>query len=60
MDDDLFTPEQSCGDGRPRALHNASLLLAERKVEVLETLNKGQAHEITSTLNLERIAAGRL
>ena len=36
------------------ALHNASLLLAERKVEILETLNN-VSHEITSTLNLERM-----
>jgi len=36
------------------ALHNASMLMAERKVEVLETLVK-VSHEITSTLNLERM-----
>jgi RND family efflux transporter MFP subunit len=36
------------------ALHNASLLLAERKVEILETLVT-VSHEITSTLNLERM-----
>lgn len=36
------------------ALHNASLLAAERKVEVLETLVT-VSHEITSTLNLERV-----
>jgi len=36
------------------ALHNASLLMAERKVEILETLVT-VSHEITSTLNLERM-----
>ncbi len=36
------------------ALHNASLLEAERKIEILETL-VGVSHEITSTLNLERV-----
>ena len=36
------------------ALHNASLLLAERKVEILELLVT-ISHEITSTLNLERV-----
>ena len=36
------------------ALRNASLLLAERKVEVLETLVT-VSREITSTLNLERV-----
>jgi RND family efflux transporter MFP subunit len=36
------------------ALHNASLLLAERKVEILETLVQ-VSKEITSTLNLERV-----
>jgi len=36
------------------ALHNAYLLQAERKVEILETLVT-VSHEITSTLNLERM-----
>jgi RND family efflux transporter MFP subunit len=36
------------------ALHNASMLMAERKVEILETLVT-VSHEITSTLNLERM-----
>ncbi len=36
------------------ALHNASLLEAERKIEILETLVT-VSHEITSTLNLERV-----
>jgi RND family efflux transporter MFP subunit len=37
-----------------RALHNASLLEAERKIEILETLVE-VSNEITSTLNLERV-----
>ena len=36
------------------ALHNASLLLAERKVQIMETLVQ-VSQEITSTLNLERV-----
>ena len=36
------------------ALHNASLLLAERKVAILETLVH-VSQDITSTLNLERV-----
>src|SRR5277367_5016345 len=52
-DDDLFTLS-NLNDTASTALHNASLLLAERKVEVLETLNT-VSHEITSTLNLERM-----
>jgi RND family efflux transporter MFP subunit len=52
-DDDLFALN-SLTDTASTALHNASLLLAERKVEVLETLNT-VSHEITSTLNLERM-----
>jgi RND family efflux transporter MFP subunit len=36
------------------ALHNASLLLAERKVEILETL-VSVSQEITSTLDLTRV-----
>jgi RND family efflux transporter MFP subunit len=38
------------------ALHNASLLEAERKIEILETLVK-VSQEITSTLNLDRVLA---
>lgn len=52
-DDDLFTLT-SLSDTASNALHNASLLIAERKVEILETLNT-VSHEITSTLNLERM-----
>jgi len=52
-EDDLFTLS-SLNDAASIALHNASLLMAERKVEILETLNT-VSHEITSTLNLERM-----
>ena len=52
-DDDLFALA-SLTDTASRTLHNASLLMAERKVEILETLNT-VSHEITSTLNLERM-----
>jgi RND family efflux transporter MFP subunit len=52
-EDDLFVLT-SLNETATIALHNASLLLAERKVEVLETLVKVSA-EITSTLNLERV-----
>jgi len=52
-EDELFTLS-SLAETASTALHNASLLLAERKVEVLETLNT-VSHEITSTLNLERM-----
>ncbi len=52
-EDDLFTLS-NLTETASTALHNASLLLAERKVEVLETLNT-VSHEITSTLNLERM-----
>jgi RND family efflux transporter MFP subunit len=52
-EDDLFTLNSLNGTAS-NALHNASLLLAERKVEILETLNT-VSHEITSTLNLDRM-----
>jgi RND family efflux transporter MFP subunit len=52
-DDDLFTLT-SLTETASTALHNAGLLMAERKVEILETLNT-VSHEITSTLNLERM-----
>lgn len=52
-DDDLFTLS-SLAETASTALHNASMLMAERKVEILETLNT-VSHEITSTLNLERM-----
>ncbi len=52
-DDDLFVLT-NLAETASSALHNAGLLLAERKVEILETLVK-VSHEITSTLNLERM-----
>ena len=52
-EDDLSLLVAVC-DTASGALHNASLLQAERKVEILETLVK-VSHEITSTLNLERM-----
>jgi GAF domain-containing protein len=52
-DDDLFALS-SVTETASTALHNASLLAAERKVEILETLVT-VSHEITSTLNLERM-----
>ena len=52
-EDDLFALN-SLAETASTALHNASLLLAERKVEILETLVT-VSHEITSTLNLERM-----
>ena len=52
-DDDLFALT-SLTETASSALHNAGLLMAERKVEILETL-VAVSHEITSTLNLERM-----
>ncbi|MEQ1473247.1 MAG: GAF domain-containing protein [Candidatus Acidiferrum sp.] len=52
-EDDLFVLT-SMAETASTALHNAGLLLAERKVEILETLVT-VSHEITSTLNLERM-----
>jgi RND family efflux transporter MFP subunit len=52
-EDDLFALS-SITSTASTALHNASLLQAERKVEVLETLVT-VSHEITSTLNLDRM-----
>ena len=52
-EDDLFALT-TITETASSALHNASLLMAERKVEVLETLVT-VSHEITSTLNLERM-----
>jgi RND family efflux transporter MFP subunit len=52
-DDDLFVLTSLAGTAS-NALHNASLLMAERKVEILETLNT-VSHEITSTLSLDRM-----
>jgi RND family efflux transporter MFP subunit len=52
-EDDLFVLN-NMAETASTALHNASLLMAERKVEILETLVT-VSHEITSTLNLERM-----
>ena len=52
-DDDLFVLT-SLNETASIALYNASLLLAERKVEVLEMLVT-VSREITSTLDLERV-----
>ena len=52
-DDDLFTLGR-LAESASIALHNASLLAAERKVEVLETLVT-VSREITSTLDLDRV-----
>ena len=52
-DDDLFTICRLT-ESAAIALHNASLLAAERKVEILETL-VAVSHEITSTLDLDRV-----
>lgn len=52
-EDDVFVLT-SLNETASIALYNASLLLAERKVEVLEMLVT-VSREITSTLNLERV-----
>jgi RND family efflux transporter MFP subunit len=52
-DDDLFALT-SLTETAVGALHNASLLIAERKVEILEALVKTSG-EITSTLDLDRV-----
>jgi RND family efflux transporter MFP subunit len=52
-EDDLFTLSR-LAESASIALHNASLLAAERKVEILETLVT-VSHEITSTLDLDRV-----
>lgn len=52
-EDDLFLLT-TISEAAAGALHNASLLQAERKVEILETLVK-VSREITSTLHLDRV-----
>jgi RND family efflux transporter MFP subunit len=52
-DDDQFLLTNIC-ETASNALHNASLLQAERKVEILQTLVQVSS-EITSTLNLDRV-----
>jgi len=52
-EDDQFLLTSIC-ETASNALHNASLLQTERKVEILETLVK-VSHEITSTLDMDRV-----
>lgn len=52
-DDDQFLLVNIC-ETASNALHNASLLQSERKVEILQTLVQVSG-EITSTLNLDRV-----
>ncbi len=52
-EDDLFALTTFC-ETASSALHNASLLMAERKVEILEALVKTSG-EITCTLDLDRV-----
>src|SRR6478672_9178056 len=52
-EDDLFALT-TFNESAASALHNASLLMAERKVEILEALVKTSG-EITSTLDLDRV-----
>jgi RND family efflux transporter MFP subunit len=52
-DDDQFLLTNIC-ETASNALHNASLLHAERKVEILQTLVKVST-EITATLSLDRV-----
>jgi GAF domain-containing protein/multidrug resistance efflux pump len=52
-DDDLFTLTQ-VAESAAQALHNSSLLQAERKIAILQTL-VSVSQEITSTLNLQRV-----
>jgi len=54
FDEDELFALSSLTDTAAGALHNASLLMAERKVEILEALVKTSA-EITSTLDLDRV-----
>lgn len=52
-EDDIFALT-TFAETASSALHNASLLMAERKVEILEALVKTSG-EITSTLDLDRV-----
>ena len=54
FDEDELFALSSLTETAAGALHNASLLMAERKVEILEALVKTSA-EITSTLDLDRV-----
>jgi RND family efflux transporter MFP subunit len=52
-EDELFALT-TIGETAVNALHNASLLMAERKVEILEALVRTSG-EITSTLDIDRV-----
>jgi RND family efflux transporter MFP subunit len=54
FDEDELFALSSITETAVGALHNANLLMAERKVEILEALVKTSA-EITSTLDLDRV-----
>src|SRR5205823_7119742 len=54
FDDDELFALTTLAETAVAALHNASLLMAERKVEILEALVKTSG-EITSTLDLDRV-----
>src|SRR6266403_6062140 len=54
FDDDQLFALTSIAETAVGALHNASLLMAERRVEILEALVKTSG-EITSTLDLDRV-----
>jgi RND family efflux transporter MFP subunit len=54
FDEDQLFALTTLGETAVNALHNASLLMAERKVEILEALVKTSG-EITSTLDLDRV-----
>jgi RND family efflux transporter MFP subunit len=54
FDDDQLFALTTLTETAVGALHNASLLMAERKVEILEALVKTSG-EITSTLDLDRV-----
>jgi RND family efflux transporter MFP subunit len=54
FDEDELFALTTIGETAVNALHNASLLMAERKVEILEALVKTSG-EITSTLDIDRV-----
>ncbi len=54
FDEDYLFALTTFSETASSALHNASLLMAERKVEILEALVKTSG-EITSTLDLDRV-----
>jgi len=54
FDEDELFALTTIGETAVNALHNASLLMAERKVEILEALVRTSG-EITSTLDIDRV-----